>query len=64
MNDRTWQASSYSGGQGNCVEVCWSEPGAVAVRDSKDQAGPELAVSDRAWPAFVRSVRRGEFGLG
>jgi hypothetical protein len=45
------------------VEVCLSEPGAVAVRDSKDQAGPELAVGDRAWSAFVRGVKQGEFGL-
>jgi len=64
MNDMAWRKSSYSSGQGNCVEVCLSEPGAVAVRDSKDQAGPELAVSDRAWSAFVRGVRQGEFGLG
>ena len=63
MNDRTWRKSSHSSGQGNCVEVCWSEPGAVAVRDSKDQAGPELAVDDRAWSAFVRGVKQGEFGL-
>ena len=63
MNGRTWRKSSYSSGQGNCVEVCLSEPGAVAVRDSKDQAGPELAVSDQAWSAFVRGVTQGEFGL-
>jgi Domain of unknown function (DUF397) len=63
MNDRTWRKSSYSSAQGNCVEVCWSEPDAVAVRDSKDQAGPELAVGDRAWSAFVRGVKQGEFGL-
>ena len=63
MNDRMWRKSSYSSGQGNCVEVCLGEPGAVAVRDSKDQAGPELAVGDRAWSAFVRGVKQGEFGL-
>ena len=34
-----------------------------AGRDSKDQAGPELAVGDRAWSAFVRGVKQGEFGL-
>jgi Domain of unknown function (DUF397) len=64
MNDRTWRKSSYSSGQGNCVEVCLSEPGAVAVRDSKDQAGPELAVSGQAWSAFVLGVKQGEFRLG
>jgi hypothetical protein len=63
MNDRTWQASSYSGGQGNCVEVCTSQPGAVAVRDSKDRYGYEIAVSDRTWSAFVQGVKQGELGL-
>jgi Domain of unknown function (DUF397) len=64
MNDRTWRKSSYSSGQGNCVEVCLSESGEVAVRDSKDQAGPELAVSGPAWSAFVLGVRQSELGLG
>lgn len=64
MNDRTWRTSSYSGGQGNCVEVCLSEPGAVAVRDSKDQAGPELVVGDRAWSALVQGIKQDELGLG
>jgi hypothetical protein len=63
MNDRTWRKSSYSSAQGNCVEVCLSGPGAVAVRDSKDQDGPELAVGDQAWSAFVRGVKQEEFGL-
>ena len=63
MNDRTWRKSSYSSGQGNCVEVCLSEPGAVAVRDSKDQAGPELVASDRAWSALVQGIKQGDFGL-
>jgi hypothetical protein len=64
MNDRTWRKSSYSSAQGNCVEICTSEPGAVAVRDSKDRYGSELAVSDQAWSAFVRGVKHGEFDLG
>jgi Domain of unknown function (DUF397) len=64
MNDRTWRKSSYSSGQGNCVEVCTSEPGVVGVRDSKDRYEKELTVSDRAWSAFVQGVKRGEFDLG
>ncbi len=61
MNDRTWRKSSYSSGQGNCVEVCTSEPGVVGVRDSKDRYEKERTVSDRAWSAFVQGVKRGEF---
>jgi hypothetical protein len=39
-----WRKSSYSndGGQGECVEVA-GLPDRVAMRDSKDPAGPVLA---------------------
>jgi hypothetical protein len=57
--DRTWRKSSHSSGQGNCVEVC-TDPEAVAVRDSKDREGPELAFTGQAWSAFVQAVKRGE----
>jgi hypothetical protein len=65
MSDTTrqWRKSSYSGTTGNCVEICTSNPRIVAVRDSKDVPGPELAVSDRAWLAFVRGIKHGELGL-
>ncbi len=63
MIDNRWRKSSYSSAQGNCVEVASNLPGIVAVRDSKDVPGPELAVSDRAWSAFVRGIKHGELGL-
>jgi len=48
-----WFKSSYSGGAGGeCVEVAVSTA-AVRVRDSKDAAGPELALGAGAWAAFV-----------
>jgi hypothetical protein len=59
-----WRTSTYSGGDGsNCVEVARNRPGTVAVRDSKDQAGPQLAVSDQAWAEFVTGIKHGEFDL-
>jgi Domain of unknown function (DUF397) len=59
-----WRKSSYSSGNGgNCVEVATNLPGAVAVRDSKDPDGPKLAVSKRAWSAFVQGIKETEFGL-
>jgi hypothetical protein len=59
-----WRKSSYSSGNGgNCVEVSSNLPGAVAVRDSKDPDGPKLAVSKRAWSAFVQGIKETEFGL-
>lgn len=63
MTERTWSKSSHSTAQGNCVEVCTSEPGTVAVRDSKNLPGPELAVSDQAWSQFIQAITRGEFDL-
>jgi hypothetical protein len=60
---RTWRKSSYSSAQGNCVEVCLGDGGAVGIRDSKNVPGPELAVSANAWFAFVDAVEHGEFDL-
>jgi hypothetical protein len=37
---------------------------AIAVRDSKDPAGPVLRFAPAAWQSFLRSARRGEFDLG
>ena len=53
----TWRASSYSGGQGNCVEVADSFPTHIPVRDSKRPTGPTMAVSPSAWTAFVDHLR-------
>ena len=58
-----WKKSSRSNGQANCVEVCSSQTGTVAVRDSKNVPGPHLTVSNHAWSAFVEGIKHGEFGL-
>jgi uncharacterized protein DUF397 len=48
----SWRKSSYSAtSSGNCVEVAFG--GIVAVRDSKNPAGPILTVSPTAWRAFL-----------
>jgi hypothetical protein len=48
-----WRKSSYSDSQGqdDCVEVAFG--GTVAVRDSKNPAGPILTVAPVAWQAFL-----------
>lgn len=56
----TWRKSSYSGGNGNCVEVAVGDGGQVGVRDSKDPSGPVLVVSRSQWAAFLTAVREGE----
>ncbi|MCX5449943.1 DUF397 domain-containing protein [Streptomyces libani] len=49
----SWHKSSYSGGDGDsCIEIATS-PTTIHIRDSKDKAGPQLAVPAGAWAAFV-----------
>lgn len=53
-----WRKSSYSGTTGgNCVEVARNQPGLVAVRDSKDPAGPALLLTPAAWRAFTTAIK-------
>lgn len=52
-----WVKSSYSQGNGACVEIKSPVLSAMAVRDSKVQNGPTLAFPADAWNAFVGSVK-------
>ncbi|MDT0267959.1 DUF397 domain-containing protein [Streptomyces sp. DSM 44915] len=56
-----WARSSYSGNNGNCVEVAKLSDVNRAVRDSKDQRGPMLSFSANGWSSFVAAVQRDEF---
>jgi Domain of unknown function (DUF397) len=59
-----WLKSSYSGSNGGqCVEVAVNLPGIVAMRDSKDPAGPALVFTPEQWRAFLSDARDGEFDL-
>ena len=53
-----WRKSSHSGSQSNCVEVAEVDH-AVAVRDSKDPAGPALAFGRDDWSAFLALLKQG-----
>ncbi|MGB2570855.1 DUF397 domain-containing protein [Micromonospora citrea] len=54
-----WRKSTKSGGNGgSCVEVADNLPGVVAVRDSKDPAGPVLIFAPQTWTAFVRFAKQ------
>ncbi len=56
-NGIVWRTSSYTGGQGNCVEVA-AATGTVLVRDTKDRKGPVLAVPAATWRAFLADIPR------
>ena len=60
LSNAQWFKSSYSSGQGACVEVA-AVPGAVAARDSKNSEGPALTFSRNGWADFIRGVNANEF---
>jgi hypothetical protein len=56
-----WKKSSRSSESFNCVEVAVLGPSRVAVRDSKDPAGPVLSFGVESWESFIQDVRVGAF---
>lgn len=48
-----WHRSSYSGGQGDCLELAHGIPALAPVRDSKNPTGPVIPFSRHAWRDFV-----------
>ncbi|MEU2301051.1 DUF397 domain-containing protein [Streptomyces antibioticus] len=49
----TWFKSSYSSGEGGeCLEVATCTH-TIHIRDSKNPAGPNLALSPAAWADFL-----------
>lgn len=60
---QTWTKSSYSTGNGACVEVRSPITQAIAVRDSKVPAGPSLTFVPSSWNNFVNEVGQGAFIL-
>ncbi|GAA3723522.1 hypothetical protein HDA32_000687 [Spinactinospora alkalitolerans] len=51
-----WRKSSYSGGNGDCVEVADLRP-ARGVRDSKHPDRAALFFGSAEWAAFVTAAR-------
>ncbi|MGP3971583.1 DUF397 domain-containing protein [Streptomyces sp. 6N223] len=52
-----WTKSSYSGGNGACVEVrSEASRERLAVRDSKVTGGPRLGFDAGSWSAFLGLV--------
>jgi hypothetical protein len=57
-----WRKSSHSIGNGECVEVA-SGLGSIAVRDSKNHAGPILVFTAKAWCSFILAIKSLGFGI-
>jgi Domain of unknown function (DUF397) len=57
-HELTWKKSSYSGSEGNCVEVAKLPGGGRAVRDSKNTAGPALRFGSGPWREFVAMLKQ------
>ncbi|HEY1915262.1 MAG TPA: DUF397 domain-containing protein [Streptosporangiaceae bacterium] len=56
LSRATWRKSTYSGQNGNCVEVARNLPGLVAIRDSKHPQGPTLLVTREAWRTLIEGL--------
>ncbi|MER7397122.1 DUF397 domain-containing protein [Streptomyces sp. NPDC000151] len=59
----SWTKSSYSGGNGACVEIAVPTTEAIAVRDSKNPDGPRLTFDTAAWSTFVTEVGAGTYDV-
>ncbi|MCD9872683.1 DUF397 domain-containing protein [Streptomyces guryensis] len=54
LGSLAWRKSSYSGDQGgSCLEVAESPCPTIAIRDSKNPAGPVLTLRPDAFRHFV-----------
>jgi hypothetical protein len=56
-----WRKSTVSNPSGNCVELAELADGTVAVRNSREPAGPVLIYTRAEIAAFIQGVHRGEF---
>ncbi len=56
-----WETSSYSGTNGQCIQLGKGAPDVVYVRDSKNPSGPALSFSPEAITSLLDAVKAGEF---
>jgi hypothetical protein len=61
MDDNlTWFKSTFSSGNGQCVECAHLPGSGMAVRDTKNRLGPVLRFAADEWKEFLASVQSGD----
>jgi hypothetical protein len=63
LSRAVWRTSSFSGANGQCVQIAFIGGNRVAVRDSKAPQGPVLIFTANEWRTFTRGIKEGEFDL-
>jgi hypothetical protein len=53
-----WRKSSYSGAVGNCVELAVLAGDRIAIRNSRNPAGPALVCPHAELPALVAGAKK------
>ena len=53
--DLAWFKSSYSDGEGECMEIALT-PHTIHIRDSKSPKARTLTVTSTSWTAFLRTL--------
>jgi hypothetical protein len=56
MEALNWFTSSYSSGNGQCVETARLPQGGMAVRDTKNRIGGALSFNAEAWRSFLTEI--------
>jgi hypothetical protein len=63
LPDADWFKSSFSGGNGGCLEAAFLPDGRVAIRDNEDLGNPPFVVSRHVWQCWLDGAKNGEFDL-
>ncbi|WP_338675204.1 DUF397 domain-containing protein [Streptomyces sp. SCSIO 30461] len=58
LEGASWRKSSYSGGEGECVEIAdVPAHGGIAVRDSKNPSGPAIVLAVTAFATLIGAIQ-------